>query len=792
MAPTQQTAQVYITNATDGNAKISLWHENSTNGQQTDIWDAAPGERVGPLTVHFETGWQVGFVHDYWAAELVVLDGPHRGMYQSSGVLRYSDWKECQLRKRDASQTLNFTVSTGEFNINLPSGGCSTPMNPAEVVTAQICVKNNASGTATITLYHNNSMPNGTQNASWSSIPKAGVTDYLTVPFQVGLSSALILDYWAVELVVEDGPNTGVYQSGSFLSNWTECQLWKVDAAKLTFAVDQARFYINTNSRPQGSSSMRLISPYARIGHVFVLMLENHSFDNIFAFSGIQGLAGHVATASDSNSDGQQSYPAASPAPTSMPTDPGHEFLDTLEQLAGPAAGYVSGKPYPPIVNTGFVANYATTTSEWVRSLITGKPYPYSPSYPSNRLPNSSEVGDVMKCFDTPNQLPVIHQLATEFAVCYQWFSSLPGPTWPNRFFVHGASSGGWDDSPTELQMGAWETPGGGFVYPSGASIFDRLDHADVGWRVYVDEDGPVAGGIPQAAALHGITWKVNTNKFSDFASDLQGPYPYPYTFIEPNYGDSSSGSYQGGSSQHPMDGVHGGEALIKATYEAIRNSPLWDRSLLILTYDEHGGLYDSGTPGVAPSPGDGSPVNSGPNTHGFTFDHYGVRVPAVVVSPLIPPDSVDGTVYDHTSVLATVEKLYGLTPLTQRDKQANDVLGLLSLPTPRTDCPTTLKGPAATESSRAALSEAAQIDVGEQPLPSEGNLIGFLAVVVKTDLELSDGSEAQTSAIIERFKGIRTTGEARDYIEEVSAKAEAAAAREERPTAKATPRHLP
>ena len=686
MAPTQQTAQVYVTNAADGHAKISVWHENSTNGVQTATWDAAPGERVGPLTVHFETGWQVGAVLDYWAAELVVLDGPHRGMYQSSGVLRYSDWKECQLRKADASRTLNLTVSTGVFNINLPSGGCSTPMNPAPVVTAQICVKNDASGTATITLYHNNAMPNGTQNASWSSIPKGGVTGYLTVPFQVGLSSALILDYWGIELVVEDGPDAGVYQSGSLVSNWTECQLWEVDAAKLTFAVDQKRFSINTNSRPQGSSSMRRISPYARIGHVFVLMLENHSFDNIFAYSGIQGLAGHVATASDSNSYGGQSYPVGSPAPTGMPTDPGHEFLDTLEQLAGPGAVYVSGKPYPPIVNTGFVANYATTETEWVLNPFTGQPYPYGPSYPSNRLPTRSEVGDVMKCFDTPNQLPVIHQLATEFAVCYQWFSSLPGPTWPNRFFVHGASSGGWDDSPTTTQMVAWETVSG-FIYPSKASIFDRLNNADLGWRIYNDEDGPIsAGSVPQVAALKGITWKINTNRFYDFASDLQGPYPYPYTFIEPNYGDSGSGSYEGGSSQHPMDGVHGGEALIKATYEAIRNSPLWDRSLLILTYDEHGGFYDSGTPGAAPPPGDGSPVNSGPNKHGFTFDHYGVRVPAVVVSPLIPPDTVDGTVYDHTSVLATVEKLYGVTPLTQRDKHANDVLACsLSRPRGRT-----------------------------------------------------------------------------------------------------------
>jgi phospholipase C len=398
-----------------------------------------------------------------------------------------------------------------------------------------------------------------------------------------------------------------------------------------------------------------------------------------------------------------------------------------------------------------------------------------------------------MLCFDTRTQLPVIYQLATEFAVCYQWFSSLPGPTWPNRFFVHGASSGGWDDSPTTGQMIEWETPppiGAGFTYPSGASIFDRLKGSNVAWRIYVDENGPIAGGIPQVAALKGITWKVNTNNFSDFASDLQGPYPYPYTFIEPNYGDSSSGSYEGGSSQHPMDGVHGGEALLKATYEAIRNSPLWDRSLLILTYDEHGGFYDSGKPGTAPSPADGSPVNSGPNTHGFTFDQYGVRVPAVVISPLIPQGSVDGTVYDHASVLATVEKLYSLAPLTQRDKLANNVLGLLSLPAPRTNCPKVLNAPAADAGRpRAAAMASMDADAGSQPLPSSGNLVGFLHVALKTDLELSAGDEAQQTAIIERFKRIKTRGEARAYAEEVSAKADAA--RAQRATSKPATRLL-
>jgi phospholipase C len=382
-----------------------------------------------------------------------------------------------------------------------------------------------------------------------------------------------------------------------------------------------------------------------------------------------------------------------------------------------------------------------------------------------------------MQCFDTQTQLPVIYQLATDFALCDQWFCSVPGPTWPNRFFVHGASSGGWADSPPSADIKLWETVEG-FTYPSGSSIFDALDAKGIAWRVYSDESLNVWGGVPQVAALKGIHWRINTNAFSAFEADLQGPYPYTYTFIEPNYGDVYGGSYTGGSSQHPMDGVAGGEALVKATYEALRNSAVWETSLLIITYDEHGGFYDSVAPGPAPPPDDGSPFDPTINASGFIFDHYGVRVPAVIVSPLIPKGVVDHTLYDHTSVLATVERLYGVPSLTNRDRAANDVLGLVSLPVARTDCPTTLNNPVSAV-AEAAVSDAAQAPVSDQPLPDSGNVHGFLGNLLKTDLKLSEGNQAEQAAIIERFRTIETRGEAQAYAEEVFAKTDAAIARQ-------------
>jgi phospholipase C len=503
-----------------------------------------------------------------------------------------------------------------------------------------------------------------------------------------------------------------------------------------------------------------------RISNVFVLMLENHSFDNIFAFSGINGI--QAATTSDSNNYGGNTYNVSHPAPTSMPTDPGHEFLDTVEQLAGEGYNkkWQSGQQYPPINNEGYVANYATTDTEIVQ-----------PGAP--RKPVQTEYGDVMLCFDTKRQLPVIYTLATEFAICDQWFSSIPGPTWPNRFFVHGASSVNWDDGPTTDQIKVWNFPTTGFVYPNG-SIYDALGRNHIQYRLYSDKNGPFFGGyFPQVAALKGIS-ALDIWDFADFRDHLQHPYPYPYTFIEPNYGDVEGGSYKGGSSQHPMDGMARGEALIKATYEALRASPLWATSLLIITYDEHGGFYDSAKPQhTATPPGDGGSVPA--NQHGFKFDQYGVRVPAVVVSPLIAKGAVDHTLYDHSSVPATLEQLWELPSLTNRDKHANDVLHLLTLSSPRTDCPTTLPNPVAdvplaapTDGSPAREGADA---VADRPLPDSGNVVGFLGIALKTDIELSDASEAEAEAKRQRVLAITTGAEAEAYAAEVAAKIKAARA---------------
>jgi phospholipase C len=481
-----------------------------------------------------------------------------------------------------------------------------------------------------------------------------------------------------------------------------------------------------------------------KIKHVFVLMLENHSFDNIFAGSKIPGL--QVAKDSEYNLYRGAQFHVGAGAPNSMSTDPGHEFQDVLEQLCGKDAG-ISNGVYPPIYNSGFAYNYATSKSE------------------GTGLPRYDLIGDIMLHFDTKKDLPPTYQLATEYAVCDHWFSSLPGPTWPNRFFVHGGSSAGLDHSPSSEQMGWWESVEG-FTYENG-SIFDRLNKKRKTWNIYIDEGKYRAGSVAQASSIRYIN-HARIRWLSDLILSLKNnSYTTQYTFIEPNYGDIISGTYQEGSSQHPMDGMQGGENLIKKVYEAIRSSNIWEKSLLIITYDEHGGFYDSVKPPQAVPPGDKT-MEKGFNQFGFKFDRYGVRVPAVVISPYIKKGTVSQTIFDHTSVIATLHKVFDIGHLTNRDLQANDLTPLLTLSEARKDCPKTLESPVK-QTQATALTQEERDRLDQEPLPESGNIIGFMFILLKTKIEMSDGSPESRARLIEEFKAIKTRGQARAYAQTVT-----------------------
>lgn len=486
------------------------------------------------------------------------------------------------------------------------------------------------------------------------------------------------------------------------------------------------------------------------IQHVFVLMLENRSFDHMLGFSGISGRDAATGeptgidglSGAESNSYAGKAYKVKQPAWYTMPVDPPHEFCDVLTQLCGAGSVYQSGQQYPAIDNSGFAASYAGGN-------------------------HGGDPGLIMGAF-SPGQLPVLNALAWEFAVCDNWFASMPGATWPNRFFVHAASSNGLDHSPTTAEIVLWESLAG-FEF-AGGSIFNQMDKYKVRWRLYGGDD------FPMSAALKGIQLTM-VHPYREFAQDVAADdYGVAYTFIEPSYNVLSD--YKCSTSQHPLDDVTRGEALIGATYRAIRSSPHWEHSMLIVTWDEHGGFYDHVAPPAAIAPGDTHP-GSDHNQYGFTFEQYGVRVPAVVASPWIPRNVVDHRLYDHTSILATVEKIFDMPPLTQRDGSANSLTGLLLLDSPRTDAPMNLGYPADSGVTGCPPLDF-EADLPPQPhgpppvtrpqeTVNEGNIAGVLQSALRGDLSLSPA--ADRPRILAQFSAIKTRSDARRYADKVRQK---------------------
>lgn len=477
------------------------------------------------------------------------------------------------------------------------------------------------------------------------------------------------------------------------------------------------------------------------IEHIYVLMLENRSFDHMLGFSDLEGTDAATGastringlTGSESNTYKNVEYPVTEGADLVMPADPSHEFPAVVQQLCGPDVQYHGGA-YPPIDNSGFAASYVASGGQ--------------------------DPGEIMKGYAS-GQLPVLNALAREFVVCDNWHASLPGPAWPNRMFVHAASSGGLEHSPTAAEIAQWEGFSG-FPLPKG-TVFDRLNAKGIRRRIYGGDD------FPMVAALKGIHLS-DIRHYSLFAGDLHAPsYADRYIFIEPSY--DVLNKYRNGDSQHPLGDVTHGELLIKQTYEAIRNSPVWSSSLLIVTWDEHGGFYDHVRPGPATPPADGAPATF--NQSGFLFDRYGPRVPALIVSPLIPANLVDHRLYDHASIPATLASVLGFATLTARDANALRLDALCTLPAARGDAPETLPAPAESLIAPALTAPTADLSTATVAAPNEtvneGNLPAVVHSAMQQDMALSP-PEARP-AIVARVGGLQTRADAFAYLAEVQKK---------------------
>jgi phospholipase C len=377
------------------------------------------------------------------------------------------------------------------------------------------------------------------------------------------------------------------------------------------------------------------------IQHLVVLMLENRSFDHLLGFLKRENPAINGLVGDETNPPALEMRPDVKISDVAgdvqdLDPDPGHDFDDVTRQIFGTLDTTV------PATMSGFVRDYAAVSKDPVHG------------------------ENIMRCFK-PQTLPVLTTLAMQYGVCDRWFSSVPGSTIPNRMFVHGASSAG------SLTQDAVVAP---FLLKT---IFEGFGPNTIHtYKIYT------AGASILLANKYLVQHQA---KFADYnsrfeADALHGNLP-AYTFIEPTYDDDDSGNFA--NSQHPDFPVDRGEKLIADVYNILTRSPGWKSTLLLILYDEHGGLYDHVVPPTVTCKPENAhlPVTPSGPPFNFDFTRLGVRVPAVFISPCIPAGTViSDQYYEHSSVVATVRKLFcqGTSPLTWREAQAATFENVLSL----------------------------------------------------------------------------------------------------------------
>jgi phospholipase C len=397
------------------------------------------------------------------------------------------------------------------------------------------------------------------------------------------------------------------------------------------------------------------------VEHVVLLMLENRSFDHMLGF--LYTAAGNVSPSGQpyEGLTGNESNPGRSgeavtvfridadtPGAYFKPgADPGEGYMATNDQLYGSHNGPASESDPP--TGQGFVKDFAYTLGWQGR-----EGWPILPG---------TVADDIMGCF-TPEALPVLSGLAKGYAVCDHWFASVPTETLPNRAFACAATSQGHMDDKTRT-----------FTAPS---IFGLLRSHGLSWAIHGYGAQPLTRStftdISESAGGH-------IGLFADFTTAAAAGTLPAFTFLEPSWGST-------GNSQHPNYDVALGEQFIHDVYEALAGGPGWAQTLLVITYDEHGGCYDH-----VPPPSGATPPDDTAGEFGFGFTRFGVRVPAVLVSPLIEPGTVfrvpvDAAPLDHTSILKTMQQRWDLPSLTARDAAAPGFGNVLTLATPRTDRP--------------------------------------------------------------------------------------------------------
>lgn len=398
-----------------------------------------------------------------------------------------------------------------------------------------------------------------------------------------------------------------------------------------------------------------------QLKHIVVLMMENRSFDHMLGSlkavnPAIDGVTPNLSNP-DTNGNPVPAQPLAQFQAQLQP-DPDHHFPAVDLQIFGG-----STDPNRVANMQGFVKSYFN---------------------------QQRDVGHSQKImyYFAQNQLPVLTTLALEFAVFNRWFASIPGPTICNRAFAHYGTSFG------RVDMNLI------YINEPFKSIYDRM-----------------IGATPKhTSKLYYYDTTSSTMEITNLLQhqpELFGTYPQflddcangnlpDYSFVEPNYSDhEGDGGEEVANDQHPDHNVQSGELFIATIYKAIKDSPLWPNTALLIVYDEHGGIYDHVVPPACMPDQFTASANDTGTGRPFGFDRLGVRVPAILVSPWIPKGTVVDRVFDHASIPATVTKYFlgDYAPRSPRETSADVFIepnsgtvdparNLLSLDVMRTDCP--------------------------------------------------------------------------------------------------------
>ncbi len=390
------------------------------------------------------------------------------------------------------------------------------------------------------------------------------------------------------------------------------------------------------------------VPAYDKIEHIIIVMMENHSYDNILGScgrgDGLTFAGGDPTTrALNTNPNRPDDLNFATnpmirafemPTPAQMVDKPSQAWGASWTQFYGtsnPTPEYLDPGPFPAERNSGFVI---------------------------------SDSGPVAMGYYTEEHIPFIASMAARFPIADRWFGSCMAQTYPNRRFMMAGTALGqtWND----LSM---------MELPTNGTILQAMSEHNISWKNYFVS-------LPSTLIWPGqgkdVTFFDHLRNISNYFDDAKNGTLPSVSIVDPNF-DRASG-------ENAEDVQHHDAFLQKVVTAAVKGKN-WDRTLLLFTYDEHGGYYDHVVPPTAPVPDHSAPqvvVKPGDIWGGGSsyvgFGRLGFRVPAIVVSPYAKTDYVSHTVFDHTAVMKLIEMKWNLPSFTKRDAKSNDPWEMVDL----------------------------------------------------------------------------------------------------------------